>query len=1141
MCGTVFTSLALSTLLLLTPTSLASAISQSTPAQATAQAPAVRHEFVRVLMGVRTGIIIYEADQEAASNAAAKAFDRIAELDRALSDYQFDSELMRLCDNAGAGPVSVSADLLSALVTATEVSAKTDGLFDVRVGPLVALWREARRTGAPASEEDRRRASERAFQPLEIDRLASTVSLGGPGMKLDMGGIGKGIAAAAARDVLVDAGFPVCIVSMSGDIAVGTRPPPGETAWKLEADTGLGTPHTIQVSPGSSISTAGDVVQNIVIAGVRYSHIVDPRTGLGSQRRGGAVVVGTDGGLVDAVDDALYLGGVEAAHELAGRFPELSVLVEERTGGTDHAPVIERFVTSSFSAMTAGGLLTDTTPTVRAASRAAGPMGPSAPPATLFDPQNIPPAGFEALFNGKDLSNWQGLIDGPPMVAALNDEQRSQRQNAADASMHKHWRVENGVLIFDGRGDSLQTIKNYRDFELYVDWKIEKEGDSGIYLRGSPQVQIWDNPIGSGGLYNNHVHASRPLVKADAPVGEWNRFHIIMRGSHVTVYLNDVLVVDDVVLENYWEPAKPIYAIGPIELQNHGNTLYFRNIFVKELPPLPEAASAEDFRMSWWREARFGMFIHWGLYAVPAGTWNGVEAPGVGEWIMHTLKIPASEYEKLAPKFNPVEFDAERWVKMAAEAGVRYIVITSKHHDGFSLFDSKLSTYDVMDATPFKRDILKELAEACRRHGVRMCWYHSIMDWHHPDAQKAETFPSYVEVLRGQVRELLSNYGPIGAMWFDGEWDQNWSNEMGKSLYDLCRQIQPWTIVNNRVGKGRQGMAGHTAKGDYPGDFGTPEQEIPATGLPGEDWESCMTMNDTWGYKTSDRNWKSATTLVRMLIETTSKGGNFLLNVGPTAQGVIPPESVERFGEISRWMRANSASIYGCSAGPFKKLSWGRCTSRENTLYLHVFDMPADRKLRVPGLLNAVRSARLLAGGAPVPAQRDDSGWLLTIPPEASDPYSLVIEVKIDGTPAVVEMPIMPAADGSIDLRAADAQVVGHAAKLEGTGTDAHIGFWTSETDQVTWKFGPHAPGRYTVEITYACEDGSHGAGYEVRVGSQLLTGEVENTRGWRNFTTINLGTIELPGTPATLQVVPTSKPGLGVMNLRNLRLTPAK
>lgn len=203
---------------------------------------------------------------------------------------------------------------------------------------------------------------------------------------------------------------------------------------------------------------------------------------------------------------------------------------------------------------------------------------------------NVPPKGFQALFNGKDLTNWKGLVGNPKTRATMSKDKLAAEQEKADARMHQHWKVVEGIIVFDGKGKNLCTAKDYGDFELFVDWKIEKKGDSGIYLRGSPQVQIWDpseggrNAVGSGGLFNNKKNPSKPLVKADKPIGEWNTFRIRMVGEKVSVWLNGKLVVDNTVLENYWERDKPIYPTGAIELQNHGNKLYFRNIFIKELP-----------------------------------------------------------------------------------------------------------------------------------------------------------------------------------------------------------------------------------------------------------------------------------------------------------------------------------------------------------------------------------------------------------------------------------------------------------------------------------------------------------------------------------------------------------------------------
>ena len=343
--------------------------------------------------------------------------------------------------------------------------------------------------------------------------------------------------------------------------------------------------------------------------------------------------------------------------------------------------------------------------------------------------------------------------------------------------------------------------------------------------------------------------------------------------------------------------------------------------------PLLEPKVDFDKRMAWWRDARFGMFIHWGAYSIPAGVYKGKEIDGIGEWIMDHAKIPIPEYEKFVRQFNPVKFNAEEWVKIAKHAGMKYIVITSKHHDGFCIWDSKVSGYDIMDFAPFKRDILGELADACEKEGIKLCFYHSIMDWHHPDA-KGENFPDYRDnYLKPQLAELVNNYNPY-VLWFDGEWIKEWTEPQGKDLYAYVRDLNPAIIVNNRVGKGRNGMQGMNKGGEFVGDFGTPEQEILAHGGGDLDWESCMTMNDTWGFKKNDHNWKSAETLVHNLVDIVAKGGNYLLNVGPTSEGLIPDASVERLAEMGEWIKVNGEVIYGSA-------QWEQYQEGEHIRYIH--------------------------------------------------------------------------------------------------------------------------------------------------------------------------------------------------------------
>ena len=339
---------------------------------------------------------------------------------------------------------------------------------------------------------------------------------------------------------------------------------------------------------------------------------------------------------------------------------------------------------------------------------------------------------------------------------------------------------------------------------------------------------------------------------------------------------------------------------------------------------LEESDTSFDERMEWWRDARFGMFIHWGVYAVPAGEYKGEVVEGIGEWIQKHGQIPKEDYEKFAKQFDPVKFDADAWVKIITDAGMKYLVITSKHHDGFAIWDSKVSEYDIVDFAPYGKDILKDLSRACKEQGIKFGLYHSIMDWHHTDAQaysylkddpnkredNKKEFANYVETyMKPQIKELIDNYDP-DILWFDGEWIGEFTHEQGLELYQYVRTLKPDILINNRVDKGRDGMQGmNKEEGKFAGDFGTPEQEIleNASTL---DWESCMTMNDTWGFKKNDDNWKSPTVLVHNLIDVTAKGGNYLLNVGPTAEGLIPEASVERLEEIGFWLRTNGEAIY---------------------------------------------------------------------------------------------------------------------------------------------------------------------------------------------------------------------------------------
>lgn len=550
-----------------------------------------------------------------------------------------------------------------------------------------------------------------------------------------------------------------------------------------------------------------------------------------------------------------------------------------------------------------------------------------------------------------------------------------------------------------------------------------------------------------------------------------------------------------------------------------------------EGPPLVgETPAQHDARMAWWRDARFGMFIHWGLYAIPAGVYK--DRTDHAEWFLETTRMPVSEYEKFAAQFNPVKFNADEWVAVARNAGMKYIVITSKHHDGFAIFPSKLTDWCIK-STPFHRDPLKELAEACKKQGIKFCTYHSIMDWHHPDwgvrrawndrATGTPDMNRFTEFLKGQVTEIVKNYHPA-VMWFDGQWEKPWTADRARDMYVYLRGLDPQLIINNRVG------------GGY-GDFGTPEQTIPATGLgPGVDWESCMTLNDHWGYNSHDHHWKSVTTVIRNLVDCASKGGNYLLNVGPTAEGLIPQESIDRLAQVGKWMKVNGESIYGTSASPFRSLSWGRCTRKGAKLFLHVFSRPADGALLVP-MKGTITSAYLLSDPAtPLACSAEPDGVRITLPATLPNADDTVIVAEVQGDVQPIALVFRQAADGSLRLLAQDAELAGG---VQVEGDPPNLGFWTSTEGRASWPLTIDRPGRFTVALEYALDPASPGSEYVLTLGDQTLTGKLAVTKGWQNYTTVNAGTLTVPKGPAVLTIKPAKRPVIGLMNLRSVTLRP--
>lgn len=432
-----------------------------------------------------------------------------------------------------------------------------------------------------------------------------------------------------------------------------------------------------------------------------------------------------------------------------------------------------------------------------------------------------------------------------------------------------------------------------------------------------------------------------------------------------------------------------------------------------------ETAAQRDARMAWWREARFGMFIHWGLYAVPAGEWHGERTSHIGEWIMNDLSIPVTDYKQFANNFNPTGFSAHDIVAIAKSAGMKYIVITAKHHDGFAMFDSKVDPFNIVAATPFKRDPLRELAEECHKAGLRLGFYYSqAQDWTAPggtaipraghnketghwDKQQDGSFDEYLKTKAlPQVKELLTNYGGVpDILWYDTPTDKM-TPERAAEFVSVMNQY-PKLIWNNRLG------------GGYKGDTETPEQYIPPQGFPGRDWESCMTINDTWGYKSFDTNFKSSETLLRNLIDIASKGGNYLLNVGPDANGKIPAPEIERLQAMGKWLSTNGESIYGAQAtlfgpeaGAFAPASgnakpkfvptweW-RSTTKANRIYIHLFAWPKG-SFHLEKLPRTIGKAYLLGDPSHKALKFTQKGQTLdvTLPSAPLDPIATVLVLE---------------------------------------------------------------------------------------------------------------------------------------------------
>ncbi len=554
-----------------------------------------------------------------------------------------------------------------------------------------------------------------------------------------------------------------------------------------------------------------------------------------------------------------------------------------------------------------------------------------------------------------------------------------------------------------------------------------------------------------------------------------------------------------------------------------------------------ESKEEKQKRMQAWLDAKYGLFLHWGPQS--AG----------GEYALTNENLQ---------EFNPIEFNAEEWVLTAQKLGFKYIVVTTKHHAGFCMYDSKYTTHDIIDATPFGRDPIKELADACAKHEMLFGIYYSVWDIHHPDYSKdlgTESYANYHKYMLNQVEELLTNYGPMVCVWFDGEWVESWTHERATEFRDKIRELQPNTILANRIGQRRRGD----------GDHQSPENFLPYIGNQNEPWETCAKFDGGWFYNGTNDS-KSAEWALYNLCYAASRGGNFLMNLGPTPQGRFIETSVEKLEHVGTWLQTNGESIYDAGKGPHYLLEWGTCTQKGKTLYYHVFNWPQEGELHIPGLKTKVKRASFLADEKhdPLKVSRAQDDVFVKLP--AAPPYEMANVIKIE----LMEIPEVDNAARAIDkvipqkeymreipkgsyfLAAGFAKI--HGEKLHfyyGTGAGAqreNLKGWTEKSDWAEWDLLVKEHGTYNVEITYASL--VDGGVFELNIAGHSFEHAVENI-GKKpnaklsplavNYKTFTLGEVDLKPGLYSLIVKPKEinedaiKLHQGLMTLRDITLVP--
>jgi len=545
-------------------------------------------------------------------------------------------------------------------------------------------------------------------------------------------------------------------------------------------------------------------------------------------------------------------------------------------------------------------------------------------------------------------------------------------------------------------------------------------------------------------------------------------------------------------------------------------------------------------RLQWFTDAKFGLFIHWGVYSMI----------GREEWARQLLQIPLEEYQYYADNFNPVEFNPDEWAALAKDAGVKYVIITSKHHDGFSIFDSAYTDYDVMKAK-YGKDILGPLSASHKKAGIPLGFYYSIMDWHHRDylprrgwetgrSVKGADFGRYMDFATNQLKELVTKYDPA-VLWFDGEWEHSNEEQRAFAIEKMLLGMKPTLLINDRLFKREPGH----------GDFGTPENFVPATGVRSPDgtprlWEACYTMNwNGWGYNRYETEFHSASQLIRQLIEIVSKGGNLLLNVGPQPDGRIQADFAARLRRMGEWLKTNGEAIYGTTASVFERLPFfGRATVKGTKLYIHVMGWPTDGRIRLPGLKTDVKKAYLLAvPGKALAFRRTAKDIVVSLPERPPDGDATVVVLELPGPPEVEPYRIVPDKDGRVDLPVylADIQSeMGQRAYLDHFYRTTMLANWQNVNDYPEWVFTTDKAGSYEVLASYAGMWGGQ-AGYEVEVDGVKIAARTGPSPSVYIPKTFSAGKISLGAGEHKLRVRITSITNNHAMHLEKVVLVPAK